>query len=180
MADEDLELDDGGEGAAAGGGKSKGGGFLPTLLKWLAIVVGAIILIVTVVVITMNIMQGNNSNSTSVIQTGEEYSTKREALAWYTSIGQSTYTTIDVPAASVTVEVILGYKEDDKVASTEITKRQYEIKDYFRRYFSSKSKNELRVQDEDKLRLEIKNAINDDILTGAKIYDVLFLQFSVN
>lgn len=180
MADEDLELDDGGEGAAAGGGKSKGGGFLPTLLKWLAIVVGAIILIVTVVVITMNIMQGNNSNSTSVIQTGEEYSTKREALAWYTSIGQSTYTTIDVPASSVTVEVILGYKEDDKVASTEITKRQYEIKDYFRRYFSSKSKNELRVQDEDKLRLEIKNAINDDILTGAKIYDVLFLQFSVN
>lgn len=180
MADEDLELDDGGEGAAAGGGKSKGGGFLPTLLKWLAIVVGAIILIVTVVVITMNIMQGNNSNSTSVIQTGEEYSTKREALAWYTSIGQSTYTTIDVPQASVTIEIILGYKEDDKVASTEITKRQYEIKDYFRRYFSSKSKNELRVQDEDKIRLEIKNAINDDILTGSKIYDVLFLQFSVN
>lgn len=129
---------------------------------------------------SMSCISNNNSNSTSVIQTGEEYSTKREALAWYTSIGQSTYTTIDVPASSVTVEVILGYKEDDKVASTEITKRQYEIKDYFRRYFSSKSKNELRVQDEDKIRLEIKNAINDDILTNSKIYDVLFLQFSVN
>lgn len=33
MADEDLELDDGGEGAATGGSKGKGGGFLPTLLK---------------------------------------------------------------------------------------------------------------------------------------------------
>ena len=179
MADEDLELDDGGEGTAAGGGKGKGGGFLPTLLKWLAIVVGAIILIVTVVVITMNIMQGNNSNSTSVIQTGEEYSTKREALAWYTSIGQSTYTTMDEPAGSVTVEIILGYKEEDKVASTEITKRTYEIKDYFRRYFSGKTKKELQNQ-EDKMKLEIKNYINDDILTQSKIYDVLFLQFSVN
>lgn len=123
--------------------------------------------------------QSNNSNSTSVIQTGEEYSTKREALAWYTSIGQSTYTTMDEPAGSVTVEIILGYKEDDKVASTEITKRTSEIKDYFRRYFSGKTKKELQNQ-EDKMKLEIKNYINDDILTQSKIYDVLFLQFSVN
>lgn len=123
--------------------------------------------------------QSNNLNSTSVIQTGEEYSTKREALAWYTSIGQSTYTTMDEPAGSVTVEIILGYKEEDKVASTEITKRTYEIKDYFRRYFSGKTKKELQNQ-EDKMKLEIKNYINDEILTQSKIDDVLFLQFSVN
>ena len=33
--------------------------------------------------------------------------------------------------------VALGYKEDDKVASAEITKRQIEIKEFLRRYFSS-------------------------------------------
>lgn len=179
MADEDLELDDGGEGAAAGGGKSKGGGFLPTLLKWLAIVVGAIILIVTVVVITMNIMQGNNSNSTSVIQTGEEYSTKREALAWYTSIGQLTYKTKTEPAATVIVNVILGYKEDDKNASTEISKRMYEIKDCLRQYFVYKTREELLKTDEKKFLLELKNSINDDILTTSKIYDIKFDQFDI-
>ena len=152
---------------------------MPTLLKWIAIVVGAIILIVTVVVVTMNIMNKSGSTVSTVIPVSSEYTTKREDLSWYQALGTTQTTTNDVPPANVIVEVVLGYKEDDKAASAEITKRQIEIKDFLRRYFSSKSKNELRVQDEDKLRMEIRNAINDDILTTTKIRDVRFLQRTI-
>lgn len=181
MADDDLGLDDNDGGGVTSAPKKSGGigALLPTLLKWIAIVVGAIILIVTVVVVTMNIMNKNGSTVSSVIPVSSEYTTKREDLSWYQSLGTTQTTTSDVPAANVIVEVVLGYKEEDKAASAEITKRQIEIKDFLRRYFSSKSKNELRVQDEDKLRMEIRNAINDDILTNSKIRDVRFMQRTI-
>ena len=140
---------------------------------------GGIILIVTVVVRTMTKMNKIGSTVSTVIPVSFEYTTKREDLSWYQTLCTTKTTTNDVPPANVIVEVVLGYKEDDKAASAEITKRQIEIKDFLRRYFSSKSKNELRVQDEDKLRMEIRNAINDDILTTTKIRDVRFLQRTI-
>ena len=182
MADEeDLGLDDGIE-DDGGSSKKKGGagGFLPSLLKWVAIAVGAIILIVVVVVITMNIMNKNGNGTVSVVPASSEYTGKREDLDWYQSIGSIQTSTIDNPPASVVVEVVLGYKTDDKSASTEITKKQIQIKNFLRQYFSSKSKTELKgVRNEEKLSLEIRNSINDDILQNSKIRDVLFLQLSV-
>ena len=77
------------------------------------------------------------------------------------------------------MDIALGYKEDDKLASSEITKRQIEIKEFLRRYFSSKSKNELRIVDEDKMKIEIRNGINDDILVNSKIRSVIFQSHSV-
>ncbi|MCQ2612925.1 MAG: flagellar basal body-associated FliL family protein [Treponemataceae bacterium] len=178
MADDDFGVDENTEEGAAPA-KKGGGGFLPTLLKYIAIVIGAIVLIVTVVIITMNIMNKNGSGSSTIVPISEEYSVNREELDWYTSIGSITTYTADVPSANVVVEVVLGYKTDDKAASAEITKRQIEIKDYLRRYFSSKSKNELGVKSEDKLKMEIRNSINDNILSKSKIRDVMFLTLSV-
>jgi len=178
--DEDYGMDGGGEDAGAAPAKKGGiGGLLPALLKWVAIAIGAIVLIVTVVIITMNIMNKNGSGSANVVPISSEYTSKREELDWYQSIGSISTTTADTPTANVIVEVVLGYKTEDKAASTEITKRQIEIKDFLRRYFSAKSKNELRVQDEDKLKMEIRNSINDDILTRSKIRDVKFMTLTV-
>ncbi len=178
--DEDFGMDGGGEDAGAAPAKKGGiGGLLPTLLKWVAIAIGAIVLIVTVVIITMNIMNKNGSGSANVVPISAEYTSKREELDWYQSIGQISTTTSDTPSANVIVEVVLGYKTEDKAASAEITKRQIEIKDFLRRYFKAKSKNELRVQDEDKLKMEIRNSINDDILTKSKIRDVKFMTLTV-
>ena len=53
------------------------------------------------------------------------------------------------------------------------------IKEFLRRYFSSKSKNELRIVDEDKMKIEIRNGINDDILVNSKIRSVIFQSHSV-
>ena len=73
----------------------------------------------------------------------------------------------------------MGYKKDDKTTSTEITQRTVELKDFLRRYFTQKSADELRPQNEEELRIEIRNAINDSILSSSKIKDVRFMQLDV-
>lgn len=178
MADDDLGFDDNNEGSSAEK-KGKGlGGLLPSLLKWVAIALGAIILIVTVVVITMKVVGGNTTQQ-ATIPVSQEYVGKREVLDWYTSLGQISTKTSDALPASVIVEVVLGYKKEDKAASTEITSRQIEIKDFLRRYFTEMTVNDLRPKNEDKRRIEIRNAINDDILSSSKIKDVRFLSLQV-
>ena len=73
----------------------------------------------------------------------------------------------------------LAYKKDDKATSTEITQRTVELKDFLRRYFTQKSAEELRPQNEENLKIEIRNAINDSILSSSKIKDVRFLKLRV-
>ncbi|WP_314847334.1 flagellar basal body-associated FliL family protein [Treponema lecithinolyticum] len=177
MADDDLNLDEGDSALASAPKKGGMGGLLPTLLKWIAIVVGAIILIVTVVVVTMSIIN-SNSPSTAAVPVSQEYQPKRPEYDWYQSIPEVRAKTVDTMPASVIVNVVLGYKKDDKVASNEITARKVEIQDYLRKYFSSKKIAELRPQYEDMLKLEIKNDIND-ILTSSSIRDVRFLKFEI-
>lgn len=176
--DDDLGLDDGDAGATPakkGGGL---GGLLPTLLKWVAIGLGAIILIVTVVLITMKVVGGNTSGTAS-IPVAEEYNTKRELLDWYNSLGAIRTRTNEQNPATVIVDVVLGYKKDDKATSTEITQRTIELKDFLRRYFTQKTADELRPQNEENLRIEIRNAINDSILSSSKIKDVRFMQLDL-
>ena len=180
MADEDTSLDDNDLDSSVGG-KKKGkgmGGLLPTLLKWIAIVIGAIILIVTVVIITMKVM-GTNNTATVAVPVSPEYTTKRELLSWYNSLGQVKTKTCDEIPATVVVVVVLGYKVDDKTTATEITQRQIEIKDFLRRYFTGKTTDELKPNNEVKLQMEIRNTINDDILSTSRIKDVKFLQLDV-
>lgn len=178
MANESMDFEDN-ETTGESEKKSKGlGGLLPTLLKWVAIVLCAIILIVTVVVITMKIVGGNTSQQ-AVIPVSQEYGSKREVLDWYTSLGQVSTKTSDAIPASVIVEVVLGYKQADKAASTEITQRQTEIKDYLRRYFTALTVEDLRPRNEEKRRIEIKQAINQKILKDSEIRDVRFLSLQI-
>ncbi len=177
MADDD-DLDMGDDGDASAPKKGGGGGFLPTLLKFIALGLGAVILIVTVVIVTMKIMGGNNTQQVTVPVT-EEYSATRERLDWYTSLGSLRTKTSDAVPASVVVDVVLGYKKEDKATSTEITQRSIELKDFLRRYFTQKTAEELAPQNEENLKIEIRNAINDQILSSSKIKDVRFMQLDV-
>lgn len=179
MADDD-ELNIDGEETSEGSGKGSGGlgGILPSILKWVAIVVAAIILIVTVCVITMKVMNKNNPSQAS-IPISDDYKKQREVLDWYSSIGSIRTKTSDATPATVIVEVVLGYKTQDKVTSTEITQRQIEIKDFIRRYFTQKTASQLKPQNERELQIEIRNSINDDILMDSKIKDVKFMNLEV-
>ena len=73
----------------------------------------------------------------------------------------------------------VGDKVGDKAASTEITQRQIEIVSFLRRYFSQLTVEDLKPQNEDKRCIEIRNAINDDILSSSKIRDVQFKSLQV-
>ena len=178
MADDGLDgLDDGASSVAPA--KKKGlGGLIPSILKWVAIGLGAVILIVVIVLITMKIA-GNNKASSNVLPISEEYTAQREILDWYTSLGAiRTKSSDDIPA-TIVVDIALGYEKDDKACSTEITQRSIELKDFLRRYFTQKTVQELRPQNEGNLKIELRNEINDEILSSSKIKDISFLQLDL-
>ena len=176
MADDnadDLGAGDlGGDGAPA----KKGGGLkgvFPALLKWILIGLAAVIFIVAVVFVAVKIMTGNGKQQTA-IPIGEEYTQQREDYDWYTSLDQVRTQTSDAIPASVVVQVALGYKKEDKAAATEITSRRIEIIDFLRRYFSTKTQEELRPENEEVLKQQIRDQINDDILSNSRIRAVMF------
>ena len=114
-----------------------------------------------------------------VVPISNEYTIQREILDWYTSLGAIRTKTSDKVPASVVVDIALGYKKDDKIASAEITQRKIELKDFLRRYFTEKTVVQLRPQNENNLKIELKNAINNEILKSSKIKDISFLQLDV-
>lgn len=175
-ADADLgaDLDNGGAGKKGGGGK----GVIAGLLKWILIGVAAVILIVTIVVITTLIMNKGGKPQTP-IPVSEEYTTTREVYDWYTSLDQVRTNTSDPIPASVVVQVAIGYKKEDKAASAEITSRRIEITAFLRRFFSEKTVAELGPLNEDVLRQQIRDQINDDILSSSKIRDIQFTSLDV-
>lgn len=180
MADDGLDgLEDSGSVGNASVKRSGAGSFLPSLLKWIAIALGAIILIVVVVIITNVVMNKSNPSSDNITRISDEYVVQKEILDWYTSLGAIRTKTSDELPASVVVDIALGYKKDDKATSTEITQRTIELKDFLRRYFTEKTIVELRPQNEQKLKIELRNAINDEILSSSKIKDVSFQQLDV-
>ena len=168
MADDGLDELESGAAVSPAAKKSGIGGIFPALLKWIAIAIGAIILIVVIVVVTMKIVGGNNPNPPQ-LPISDEYTVQREILDWYTSLGAIRTKTSDE----------LGYKKDDKATSTEITQRTIELKDFLRRYFTEKTILELKPQNEQKLKIELRNSINDEILSNSKIKDISFLQLDV-
>ncbi|MBQ1710089.1 MAG: flagellar basal body protein FliL [Treponema sp.] len=179
MADDDeINLDDGGASAAP---EKKGGigGLLSGLLKWVIIALAAIIVIVVVVIVTVKIAS-KNSTQVTAIPTSEEYvSGQREIYDWYQSLGVIQTTSADNPPATIRVDIALGYKKDDKATSTEITQRTVELKAFLRRYFNGKTAYDLRAANEDAILNEIRNGINDKILSSSRIRAVEFQQKDV-
>ena len=180
MADEDsgIDLGEDSETAAAPAKKGGLGGILPTILKYVALALGAIVLIVTVVIITMNVMGGNKTRQTQV-PISEEYKEYAEELDWYQSLGEIQTRTSDASHASVLVNNFLGYKKEDKVASAEITAQKIPIRDFLRNYFADKSVEELSPKNEERLKIEIRNEINDRILNKSKIRKISFDKLQV-
>ena len=174
MADEGAADDLGGEfGGDAPAKKGGIGGLFSGLLKWILIGVAGIILVVTIVIITTKIMGSGGAGQTAV-PVSEEYSGKKEEYDWYTSIDQIRTQTCDPIPASVSVTVAFGYRKDDKQASTEITARRIEIIDFLIQFFSEKTAEELAPKNNKLIQQQIRDRINDDILSNSRIRDVKF------
>ncbi len=180
MADDGLDgLEESSGVGAVSPATNRFASFIHKILKWVLIGVAVVILIMVVTIVTVKIINKNQASKAPESTISDNYLQKPEVLDWYRSLGIIKTRTGDEEAASVVVDIALGYKKDDKKCSTEITQRTVELKDKLRNYFAQKSKDELRPQDEDKLKIEIRNMINDDILSDSKIKSVSFQQLDV-
>jgi flagellar FliL protein len=181
MSDSDaLDMEEG-EAPESGPKKKKGGlgTLLPTLLKFAAIGIGALLFIVTVSVITYNIMNDGGKTQTNVADPSSPYLGKRPIFAWYTDIGTVTTRTRDDQSYSVSVIMNIGYDQTDTVAYSELSNRKIQLQDFVRRYFASKLAEELTPENEEKLKMEIKEQLNMRYLENARVRDIAFTRFDV-
>jgi flagellar FliL protein len=182
MSDSDeLEL----EGGDAGGldtapKKTSGlGAILPTILKFVAIGLGALLVIITVTIVTVRFMTGRGKSGTAVTDPSDPYVGRRPAYAAYTLIGPVTTKTRDETGYSVTVDMIIQYDLNDNAAQTELTSRQYELRDFVRNYFSRKFAADLAPEKEEVLKKDIREQLNTRFLDTAKVRNILFNQLAV-
>ncbi len=173
MADENAADDMSNEDVGGAPAKEGKGKVIFKFLKWIIIGIVAVIFVVTVVVITTLIINKNSKPVTAIPASGE-YTTQKEVLDWYTSLDQIRTSSSDPIPASIVVTVALGYKQGDKSASTEITSRRIELTDFLRRFFSEQTLEGLKPQNEEALRQNIRDQINDEILSNTRIKDVRF------
>ena len=119
------------------------------------------------------------SKNSEKLVVGQEWNSKRDVYDWYTSLDQINTNTDDEYPSSVRVQIILGYEKDDKVAATELAARRIEITDFLRRFFSEQTAIDLKPQNEENLRRNIRDQINDQILCDTTIKDVRFTVLDV-
>ncbi|MDR1446133.1 MAG: flagellar basal body-associated FliL family protein [Treponema sp.] len=182
MSDTD-DLDFSGEEPVAESAPKKASGLgalLPNLLKFVAIGLGALVFIVTVSVITYRIMSGGGKSQTVVTDPTSPYAGRRPEYAAYTLIGPVSTRTRDITTSnSVTVDMIIQYDLNDTAAQTELTSRQYELRDFVRNYFSGKYAEELKPENESRLKQDIKEILNTRFLDTAKVRNILFNKLDV-
>jgi len=176
---EDAEAGADEEGAAAeAGAAKKGGGFLFTILKFAAIGLGALIFIVTVVIVTFNIMNGSGQKQAVVPQT-ESYNAVKPIYIPYDGVGTITTQTADAIPHNLSVNIILEYDQGDNATQTELIGRKNQMIDFIRRFFRSKTADELTPENENMLKNDIKEQLNTNVLDKARVRGVLFTQFDV-
>jgi len=181
MSDSDeLDIEGGEAPEASTAPKKKGGlgGLLPTILKFAAIGLGALIFIVTVSVITVKMMKTDGKSQTTA-DMPSPYVGKRPSYTIYTGIGPVTTKTRDAVNYSVTVTMNIGYDQDDTASSSELSTRQYELRDFVRSYFSGKYAEELLPENEARLKNDIKETLNTRFLDTAKVRIILFDKLDV-
>jgi len=178
MSDSDnLDLDD----AAPAAAPKKASGLsalLPNLLKFVAIGLGALIFIVTVTVITVNIVNKGGSSQT-VIPSASPFTGARPQYQAFSSIGSIRTSTRDAISHAVVVDMIIGYDLNDNTTATELTGRLYELRDFVRMFFKSKTATELAPENEARLKQEILEQLNTKILNSGKARIILFNQLDV-
>ena len=75
------------------------------------------------------------------------------------------------------VDIALGYTAGDKEAPSELSSRSIELRDFLRSFFHGKTAAEL--QNENRIKVEIRNFINDNVLTRTRVRDVRFTRYDI-
>ncbi|MCL2444263.1 MAG: flagellar basal body protein FliL [Treponema sp.] len=174
---DDLDLDGGDAQESSSSSKKRGGGLgnlLPTILKFVAIGLGAMIFIVTVCIITVSIINKGGSNQTVIQDPSSPYIGTRPAFDFFEQLGPITVRTNDNPVWNVTVDMVIGYDQNDQEASAEFNSRRIELIDFTRHYFSNKSAFELTPDHEESIKRDIREMLNTRFFDKARARIILF------
>ena len=176
---DDLDLE-GGDSPGIDAPKKASGlvALLPNLLKFVAIGLGALIFIVTVSVITHNILN-KGGRSQTVIPSASPFVGARPQFSVFTAIGQIRTSTSDPIPYSVVVDLVIHYDLNDNAAATEMTSRLYELRDFVCSFFRSKRADDLKPENEDRLKQEIIERLNTRVLNSARARMITFNQLDV-
>lgn len=112
----------------------------------------------------------------AVLPIVDEYKAETVVYSWTSPFEIKTN---NADGAAVSAAVVLGYKLDDKATSTDIKAHDVEISVYLRQFFTKKTTSELSPKNEDNLKMEIRNGINDFILSSSKIRAVGFQSLDI-
>ncbi|MFW5801130.1 MAG: flagellar basal body-associated FliL family protein [Spirochaeta sp.] len=171
-AEEEMSSEDAG---------AKRGGVLPNILvqilKWVAIALGVIVFIVTVVVLTVNLLFEGRQQETGLM-TSEAYRSAPPRRAWSSDVGEIRTRTADSTPSTVIIEVILGFEEGATQIQSEILARRPQLRDLIRNFFGSKTSRELRPENEQIIKDELRRLIND-AMPGDPIRELAFDRFEV-
>ncbi|GHV82392.1 hypothetical protein AGMMS49991_09500 [Spirochaetia bacterium] len=162
--------------------KSTGKGALIGVITSAALSI--LILIITVLgttgaVIGLNALNKEKNPKTVVENTSSSYIGQRPHYQWYTNLSPIRTRTRDATQYSVAVEIVIGYDENDNVAQQELIARTSELQDFLRSFFSGKYAEELKPENENRLKQEILEAVNTRILTSARARAITFRQLDV-
>ena len=113
------------------------------------------------------------------IKISDEYAVQREILDWYTSLSSIRTKTSDKIPSSVVVDIAFGCKYKDKEALDTIKQNDVKISAFLSKYFAGKLASELTTQNEQVIKNELKDRINNEIFNSQLIKDISFLQFDV-
>lgn len=177
MADEIFEGDE--EAASEDGGERRGGlfsGLAIQILKWMAIVLGAIIFVVTVVVVTLNVLQSDEPTGAQ-LPASEDYRATLPDYEYVSGVGELRGNTADGISTFI-VDIHLGIDEGDVRIREEISRRTPRIRDAVRNLIASQTTEQLRPQNEDTLKQEIRERINA-IMSAGRVREVVFDEFQV-
>ena len=180
MSDSD-ELDlDGGESTGVDTAKKASGlaALLPNLLKFVAIGIGALIFIVTVSAITYSFLNKGGQSQTA-IPSNSPFVGAMPLYSVFTSIGQIRTSTKDPIPYSVVVDMVIHYDMNDSAASTEFTGRLHVLRDFVRQFFRSKMADDLKPENEPRLKQEILEQLNTKVLNSARARMITFNQLDV-
>jgi len=176
---DDIDIDGDAPPESSSTFKKKSGlaAILPTILKFAAIGIGAVIFIVTVSVITVRVMR-TDGRAQTITDPSSPYVGTLPTLTWFTTIGTITTQTSDTPPRSVTVVMNLGH-DGDQAGASELFNRQHELRDFTRRYFASRTAEQLTWDNEQRLRREIMDQLNTRYLNTARIRNITFDRLDV-
>jgi flagellar FliL protein len=124
-------------------------------------------------------MNKGGKPQTNVTDPESPYIGKKPIFSWYTDIGTVTTRTRDEGNYSVSVVMNIGYDQTDTTASSELSGRKLELQEFVRRYFAGKTAEELKPDNEERLKQEIKEQLNNRYLDTARVRDITFTKFDV-